>query len=154
MNKSLAALLLVSSVAHLSVHAGERREVVSRVWALDKSRSVEVDTEHKFYAIVSEEVVLVDSLSGSHPFKKLTGTCVGWLERRPGSRKGNGECVYANPTGGKWQLTWDLDTDDGGNYSVKGIQGDASGWKGAGRWHIEAEFSQDRSVQTWTGWIE
>lgn len=154
MNDALRAVLLAASLAHSPAQAGDRREVVSRVWAWDKSRVVEVDAEHRFHAIVSEEVAVADSLPGTHPFKTLSGTCVGWLEQRPGSRKANGECVYTNPAGGKWQLTWDLNGNDGGTYSVKGIQGNASGWKGAGRWRVEADFSQDRSYQVWIGWIE
>lgn len=154
MNPSVPALLLALSLAPVLAHAGERRDVLSRVWALDRSRVVEADTGHRFLAIISEEAVLADVLPSGHPFKQLEGTCVGWLESRLGFRKGSGDCVFTNPAGGRWQLSWNMDADDGGSYTVRGVGGDASGWTGAGRWRTEAEFSADRFTQTWQEWIE
>ena len=154
MNKAYVASLVLATLASAVAQAGERRQVVSRVFAVDKSHDVEVGAEERFSAVFTEEIAITDALADGHPFKTLSGTCVGWTERRGKAEKGNGECVYANSKGGKWQLTWDYDGSDGGNYRLRGYDGDASGWKGAGRWRLESSHPQGRSYQTWTGWIE
>ena len=151
----LAILRAMTLAASVSAHAGDRLAVVSKVFGLDKSQVLDIGVNQKFIAIVSGEVVVSDALDATHPLKNLSGTCGGSIEIKDKVHKGGGYCVYVNSVGGKWLLTWDAHpTDPGGSYQLVGTEGNALGWKGAGKWSQGADFPQGRYYQTWSGWVE
>jgi len=147
------AALACSAVA--PVHAAPVAEITSRVFGIDKSQTLELDKTRRYILISTDEIVVTDGLEDGHPLKNLSGTCAGWLEVVGGAYKGGGHCVYSNPQGGKWLLSWDTAADgQGGGYRLAGTEGNATGWKGAGRWGQNIDFPRGRYVQTWSGSIE
>lgn len=158
MNNSLfsgAALVVVACLAAQPVLAAPTAEVTSRVFGIDKSQVLELDNKRRFSLISTEEIVVTDGLEEGHPLKNLSGSCAGSLEVAGGVYTGGGYCVYSNPQGGKWLLSWAIAADgSGGTYRLTGTDGNAIGWKGAGRWGQNIDFPRGRYVQTWSGTLD
>lgn len=148
----LAALACTVAATARAAAAGE---VTSRVFGTDASQTLELGKSHRFITISTDEIVVTDGLDDGHPLKNLSGTCAGSLEVTGSVFKGGGFCVYSNAQGGKWLLNWDIAADgSGGGYRLVGTEGNATGWKGSGRWGQNVEFPRRRYLQTWSGSVE
>jgi hypothetical protein len=148
-------LALCSSAACVAAQAAGATEFSSRVFAIDKSQTLDLSKSRRYILVSTEEIVVADGLADGHPLKSISGTCAGALERNDGVFKGGGYCVYSNAKGGKWLLTWDIAADgNGGAFQLTGTDGDAFGWKGSGHWGQSVEFSQGRFLEIWSGSVE
>ena len=152
----MAACLLVCA-ASLPANAGERQPISTIVFGVANSSPVELGMDGQVVTVTTEEIVVSTALDGSHPLQNMSGRCGGSVETKDGISRGRGFCVYTNPEGGKWTMSFDLGPDhDGasGAFELSGVEGNAAGWKGRGKWGQTVQFGRNRFVQRWTGWIE
>lgn len=156
MSSKIATLGCVFGAA-VAAHAGDRIETRHMVFGIDKSQVIQIGAGDKLLSISTSEIVIADKLADDNPVQNLSGTCGGSVEIRETASKGGGVCVYTNPKGGKWVLTWDapaLSSATSGTYRLVGTEGNSSGWKGGGTWQQGPDFSESRYVQRWVGWVE
>jgi hypothetical protein len=148
---------LLACTASIPASAGERQPISTIVFGVATTSPIELGTNGQVVTVTTEEIVVSTALDGAHPLQNMSGRCGGSVETKDGISQGRGFCIYTNPQGGKWTMTFDLGPDrdgDSGAFEISGVEGNAAGWKGRGKWGQTVQFGRDRFVQRWTGWIE
>jgi hypothetical protein len=148
---------LIACTASIPASAGERQPISTIVFGVASTSPIELGTNGQVVTVTTEEIVVSTALDGAHPLQNMSGRCGGSVETKDGISQGRGFCIYTNPQGGKWTMTFYLGPDrdgDSGAFEISGVEGNAAGWKGRGKWGQTVQFGRDRFVQRWTGWIE
>ena len=148
---------LLAFAASVAAHAGERQPISTIVFGVATASPIELGTNGQVVTVTTEEIVVSTVPDGMHPLQNMFGRCGGSVETRDGISQGRGFCVYTNREGGKWTMSFNLGPDrdgDSGAFEISGVEGNAAGWKGRGKWGQTVQFGGNRFVQRWTGWIE
>ena len=158
MSRHLGVAVTVSVLAcatAIPAGAGERQQISSTVFGDVMVTPLELGARHQFVTMTTQEVVVRAGLDEAHPLQNLSGRCGASVEVKEGTAKGGGYCVYTNPKGGKWVMSFNVGPEaDSGTFEITGIEGNTSGWKGSGKWGQTVDFGERRFVQRWTGSIE
>lgn len=159
LQRCAVTVLLALSFASLRVEAGERLQISGNYGGFDKSQVLELGKNHVLVSVVNEGTgYLIDAPHNNTPMQLAAGPCGGSVEIKEGVASGRGHCVRTNPQGGKWLLDWEVDTDASkgltGKWSIKGLEGNAAGWKGGGSWGPSVQTGQGRFVNHFVGWLE
>ena len=146
---AMTASLLACS-ASIAASAGERQPISTIVFGIATASPIELGTNGQVVTVTTEEIVVSTALDGAHPLQNMSGRCGGSVETKDGISQGRGFCIYTNPQGGKWTMTFDLGPDrdgDSGAFEISGVEGNAAGWKGRGKWGQTVQFGRNRFVQ-------
>jgi hypothetical protein len=148
---------VLACAASIPAGAGERQPISTVVFGVASMSPLELGTNGLVVTVTSDEIVVSTGLDEAHPLQNISGRCGGSVETKDGVSKGSGFCVYTNAKGGKWTMSFDLvpgHAGDSGTFELFGVEGNAAGWKGSGKWGPTVDFGRNRFVQRWTGWIE
>jgi hypothetical protein len=150
-----AAVLTLTCGAALSAQAGEKLQFSSIAFGTSATETrLQLGGSNAYGTFSSDELVVSADLPDSHPLQNLSGRCTGVAEKTGDSLKVNGHCVYSNPGGGKFALTFVVDPsvkpDWAGTFEMTGIDGNATGWKASCKWSPNVDFPGERYVSRWS----
>jgi hypothetical protein len=149
---------LVLGTASLAV-AGERIPIKGTYTAINKSQVLEVGPNHMMISIHAEGLgYVLEGAGAATPMQHSAGPCDGSIEIKDGTASGRGYCVRKNPQGAKWVVTWvanpDLSKGLTGTFEIRGIEGPAVGWKGAGTWGPSVDTTPTTYINPFSGYLE
>jgi len=149
------AVLTVACGAAFSAQAGEKLQFSSIAFGTSATETrLELEGSHAYGTFSSDELVVSVDMPNSHPLQNLSGKCTGVAEKAGDSLKVSGHCVYSNPGGGKFALTFVVDPslkpDWAGTFEMTGIDGNATGWKASCKWSPNVDFPGQRYVSRWS----
>jgi hypothetical protein len=138
-----------------SAVAGEKLQFSSIVFGTSATETrLQLEGSDVYGTFTSDELVVSVNLPDSHPLQNLAGKCTGAIEKIGGTRKASGYCTYGNPTGGKFALSFVVDSSLGpewaGTFEMKVIEGNASGWKASCKWSPNMDFPGQRYLSRWS----
>jgi hypothetical protein len=153
-NSVCAVAGVVACGLAFSAQAGEKQQFSSIVFGKQINETkLQLEGANAYGTFATDEVVISIDLPESHPLQNLSGKCTGVGEKLDGKGKMGGHCVYSNPNGGKFALSFVADPhlkpEWGGSFEMSGIEGNAVGWKASCKWGKTVDFSGERYVQRW-----
>jgi hypothetical protein len=149
---------LLLGTASLAV-AGERIPIKGTYTAINKSQVIEVGPNHMIVAINAEGLgYALEGAGAGTPMQHSAGPCLGAIEIKDGTATGRGYCFRKSPQGAKWVVTWvanaDLSKGLTGTFEIRGVDGPATGWKGAGTWGPSVDTTPTTYINTFAGYLE